>query len=532
MESSAAELTADVAPRSGAHRKSHATPAVSESGARWLEPAAVGVVAAAVSAVLYWRPSFWTDEVATVSAADRTWPQLWTMLHHVDAVHGLYYAFMHVWLSVFGVSELSMRAPSVIATGVAAAGVVVLGRALTSRRVSLLAGFAFAVLPRVTWMGTEARSYAMTAALAVWAAIAMVSALRFGRWRWLVYSVLMTVGVYLFAYFLLILLGHALTVAWSCRQRVRALLLWGVAALVPVLASVPLMGLVLKEAAQIGPVAPSLKNASAHVLIFQWFLGQLPDRDQLLRLSLSTPWTVSCLLLAAFAWALMAWVVLRRGARPPRAEGAPVGLLALVLPWILVPTVLLLAYSFVATPIYAPHYLTYTTPAVALLLGAALAAIGRKWLLVTAGSLLVVLALPVYLSQRSDYAKRETDWAAAAHAIGARAVPGDVVVFGRLAGQEVTTRKVEIGYPGPMNDLRDVTLDQTGAGSGTLWGTSKPLAAVAGLVNGAARVWVVVDSLTPYTSTASPERKVLSGLGYHVIWSWSGPSTAVYELTR
>ncbi len=38
------------------------------------------------------KPSLWFDESATISAsAGRTVPELWRMLCHIDAVHGLYY---------------------------------------------------------------------------------------------------------------------------------------------------------------------------------------------------------------------------------------------------------------------------------------------------------------------------------------------------------------------------------------------------------------------------------------------------------
>lgn len=61
------------------------------------------------------QPEFWHDEVATISAVTRPFPELLQMLRNVDAVHALYYVLMHPWAAVFGTSELAMRTPSAIA---------------------------------------------------------------------------------------------------------------------------------------------------------------------------------------------------------------------------------------------------------------------------------------------------------------------------------------------------------------------------------------------------------------------------------
>ncbi len=89
----------------------------------------VGLLATAVVALGSWRPSLWTDEAATLSAAQRSRRDLWRMLQHLDAVHGLYYAAMHVWTQVAGTSPLALRLPSAVAVGACAVGVLVLTRA-------------------------------------------------------------------------------------------------------------------------------------------------------------------------------------------------------------------------------------------------------------------------------------------------------------------------------------------------------------------------------------------------------------------
>ena len=75
-------------------------------------------------------PQLWRDELASWSAASRTLPQLWAMLHNIDAVLGLYYLGLHLWMAVFGDSATAMRLPSVIAMAAAAAVVALIGRRL------------------------------------------------------------------------------------------------------------------------------------------------------------------------------------------------------------------------------------------------------------------------------------------------------------------------------------------------------------------------------------------------------------------
>jgi mannosyltransferase len=58
---------------------------------RLLDPLAVALLAAVIGNVAASRPSLWFDESATISAsASRSLPELWRLLSHIDAVHGLF----------------------------------------------------------------------------------------------------------------------------------------------------------------------------------------------------------------------------------------------------------------------------------------------------------------------------------------------------------------------------------------------------------------------------------------------------------
>src|SRR5271155_5794978 len=155
-----------------------------------LDPLIVGVLAAAVSLGGASRPSFWYDEAATISASySRSLGDLWQMLSNVDAVHGLYYLLMHGWFQIFPPTEFWSRAPSGLAAGGAAAGIVALSKQFSSRTVALSAGVLCGILPRTTWAGIEARPYAMSMAAAVWLTVLLVVAVqRESRWYWLSYG--------------------------------------------------------------------------------------------------------------------------------------------------------------------------------------------------------------------------------------------------------------------------------------------------------------------------------------------------------
>src|SRR6478736_1674693 len=136
-------------------------PTTTRSRLRQADPAlTLGVIGAAVGFAGSWIPSYWGDEAASVMSASRPLDGLVTELSKVDAVHGVYYALLHVWISLFGTSEVATRLPSAIAVGLMVAGTVVLARQFARRRLAILAGVVCIVLPRSTYLATEARSYA------------------------------------------------------------------------------------------------------------------------------------------------------------------------------------------------------------------------------------------------------------------------------------------------------------------------------------------------------------------------------------
>ncbi|WGL52499.1 glycosyltransferase family 39 protein [Nocardioides sp. BP30] len=498
-------------------------------GARTSTALAVGLVATVLSLIRIGHPSLWTDEAATVSAATRSIPAWWALITRIDAVHGLYYLFMHFWIALAGRSALALRLPSALAVGLGAAGLVLLATRLVDRRTGTCAGLVLAILPRTVWAGGEARSYAFDLAAAVWVTLALVAALRRGgTWRWLRYAFALLAASVLFIYLLLLAAAHLLAVSLLSRQRLRPAA--AAAAVVALLLS-PMVVMAHHEQWQLPfHTAPPLRVTLVQVLLQQFFTGELPTHAQTVRVG--PPWTLAVLALAVVVVTLAVLAVVR-GLGRSRAE-RPLVLLALC--WLVVPTALILAYSYAIKPLYSPRYATFTAPALALLVGAAIARLRSSWRQVTSGVLLVVLAAPIALTLRTTTAKKASDWRVAAAYLRRHARAGDDIAYLNLRGRRtVSTAKLAIAYPGAVSGLRDVTQHLTPTQNRSLWGRDYPLAAVSARLTTAAprsRLFVVTDAALPLTAPGDPDLLLLDRLGYRMVRAWRGPSTAIFELRR
>ncbi len=337
-----------------------------DPGPAWL-PLVPALVTLLVGLYKITGPSFTRDEGATLAAVHRSFPQLVSMLGHVDVVHGAYYALIWVLVRIGGSGEFALRLPSAIAMAVAAAMVTLLGRRLGSSRAGLAAGLTFAFLPQVSWFAENAREGAVLTALGCVASYCLLRALTedVTRGRWLTaYGVtLVALGLgNLFA--LLLVVAHAVTLAWSRREyRVGRgfVLRWAAAVAAALILVSPVAVVGYSQLHQIRWIKPPTVSS---LLSVERLVG-----DPLLFV----------LVLAIVACAV---VVSTRSASPGPGSGSrrsvlwPAGLLSMALPWLLLPPAILLTAS-VIHPVYNFRYIVYCIPAAALLIGAALAALGR-----------------------------------------------------------------------------------------------------------------------------------------------------------
>jgi mannosyltransferase len=504
---------------------------------RWLDPLAIGVAATIVSSIGSWIPSKWNDEAATQTAATRSLAQLWQMMHTVDAVHGTYYAFMHFWIIAFGTSNFALRAPSMIAVGVAGAGVVVLGRRLGTRRIAIWSGAVFMILPRVTWMGIEARSYAFTALVAVWLTIVFVRIVdRHHPKLWAIYAIIAGVGVMINVYLALLVLAHGVALVVSRRRRrqpLRLVIGWGVAAIVAAVIAAPIVRLVVGQTGQL-PFGPLNLTAVANTFLFQqYFTGATPTLGRSVPFPPTSLWAAAAILLACCGWALMIAAVASRRIRATASHSKSLTLLTVTLPWILLPFVLLIGFSLTVTPIYTARYFSFTTPAVALLIGTTIASLSSRRNRIAVFAAIALLALPVFVSQRGPTSKNDTDWEQAAAVLQAHAKPGQDIYYGPIrAGSTLSTSKLRDAYPAAVTALHDITLKKTGAQNNALWDSQWPLSHARSTLRTTSTLWVVLEHYGIPSPASTSQEKYIEANGLHLTGAWRGPSTDVLLFTR
>ncbi|KUL33913.1 hypothetical protein ADL22_31745 [Streptomyces sp. NRRL F-4489] len=433
------------------------------------------------------QDAVWRDEAVTYDMAHRGLPDLWATLLHVDVVHGLYYALMHGWFAVYDTTlgpalgdpagpAIGLRLPSVAAMAAAAAGVALLGRELAGRRAGLCAGLVFALIPLVQQYAQEGRSYALVCALVVWASYALLRAAarsapdrraslgprpgadpprgatgrtpRPRRAPWLVYAALTLTACLLHEFAALALPAHGAAVVLARLPR-RVRRSWALAA-----------GGVL---ALLAPLAVFSTSQSDQLSWLLW-----PDPRQLLTFAALA--ALGCLC-----------------ARVPVPARGPIGLRALALPLLLLPTVLLLLLSDLE-PAYVERYVLYYLAGFALVAGAALARLPRpsgtgdvtgsrprwglrlgslvrqaKWPLAVVALLAALLPVDIHLRSPDS---RVDDVTAVARAVRQLSEPGDGLLFAPSRRRIWAATR-----PQDFRGLRDLALARGPVASRTLYGT-------------------------------------------------------------
>jgi mannosyltransferase len=442
-----------------------------------LDPLIVGVLAAAISLGGAARPSFWYDEAATISASyGRSLGQLWRMLGNVDAVHGLYYLLMHGWFQIFPPTEFWSRAPSALAVGGAAAGVVVLGRQLSTRTVAVASGVVFAILPRTTWAGIEARPYAFSMMAAVWlTALLVVAARRESRWLWLCYGIGLAMSILLDMYVALLLMAHVVFV-FAFRRSRTVVVPFAITSLLAVCAVAPFMLEVVGQVQQIKWIAPIGHRTIEDVVVQQYFERSPPFAV------LSAPIVVVAIVL---------WL------RTSRLTEADRQLLTLAVAWLVIPTAVIVAWSATEHPIYTPRYLSFTAPAMALALGVCIGALAVKpWIATAIVILLAVAAAPNYIrAQRSPYAKYGMDYSQVADLITAKAAPGDcLLVNDTVTFMPAPMRPLMAARPDAYRKLIDLTLWQRATDRNEVFDTNLIPEVVAKPLSHCGVVWIITQA--------------------------------------
>ncbi|WTX15983.1 glycosyltransferase family 39 protein [Streptomyces sp. NBC_00005] len=440
------------------------------------EIVAVAVPVAVMLAIGLWgldRGGMWGDESVTFLVGRRTVPQIWQLLHGMDAVHGLYYLFMHAVLAVHP-GEVVLRLPSVCGAAAAAGLVAALGVRLARPRVGLWAGLLYAVTPLTGHYAQEGRSYAIVAAGVAGATLLLVRAVE-GRPRpgwWWRYGGVLAVTCLLHELVVLVLCAHAVTLLLARVPR-RVWLDWGRAAGLVGVVVLPLVWVSQRQSGQV-----------AWLVVPGWDKADLLVRD----FAVGPEGTVF--------WVSVALMVVGLAAKR---------LAAVALPLLVLPPAILMAVSQFR-PLYHERYVLYALAGAPLLVAAGFDRVAaalvhlrprgrhlRHGRLVTLTGVLTVAlvfvqCLPLYRQDRSP-AHRPENLAAVA-AVAARDIrPGDPVLY-----LPSTWRLAALTYPKGFREARDVALSESGPRSGTLSGLETAPGELRHKLAGVDRVWVVADS--------------------------------------
>ncbi|MEU5242080.1 hypothetical protein ACH4UR_36810 [Streptomyces lydicus] len=491
----------------------------------WVVPGGPALLALALGLWgLRRQDALWRDEAATWEVAQRSLPEIWHLLGHVDVVHGLYYLLIHTVFEVFGAGPAVLRLPSVLAVTVAAAATAATARRLTGPMGALAAGLVPALLPVMQRYAQEGRSFALVTAgvaVATWLLVGVLCPAesdgpRDGRgrriaygWRWAGYTVVMLATALLNWLSLFALAAHGVTVLIARRSGQRPQpARWLTAAAVIVPGALPLVLASRPQAGQVAWIPP----ASAASL-----LG------------------VTAMLVVALACA--------RVPRPAGTEPSPV---SVGLPLLAVPQLGLLLASWLVTPLYVDRYVLFSYLGLALLVGPAVG-----WAVRTAGAnarrrggvrvrgeallagivAVVFLALlPLELGLREP-TSRTDDVRVAAAKVAALARPGDGVVY--IPDQR---RDAALVTPSSFRGLDDLALAEDPVTSGTLYGVEASPARIRAAMLARHRI-VLVSDTDPAPLPPAPrdlvKRAVLDRYFVRVTTAdTGGRRVAVYERAR
>jgi mannosyltransferase len=525
-------------------------PAAGSAGGRerltgWLVIGVPAVTSFLVGGYEIGGPSLWRDEAYTKDAITRPVGQIVTMLGHMDAVHGAYYLLMHVVAAAIGTSATALRFPSLCAMVVATACTAAIGRraAALAQRASaagpgrlnvpaltgFLAGMVFATAPYMTYYAQMARSYAIVTMFATIASYLLLRAYPDGRWRWWsAYGAAVALTGLFNLFGLLIVAAHGVTLLLTDTRGQEG---GGPEGGGPEgrgrrIGRVPLRWLAACAAALI-VLGPLLRAAHGQQQQIAWLTR--PDFNTIKRLAEDFAGSKDLLI------PVVLLVLVGLVAACLTDNWRPLNPVAIALPWLVVPPVLMIAASYVK-PVYDERYVEFCLPALAILVGAGLAGIVRLasaasirrrrvgWLPVAVAAL-VVLGLAALLvgpqGAIRQTAGRPDNLRLASAIVAANEQPGDVVFYIPLDSHVLGT-----GYPAPFERLRDIALAESPIASGTLTGTeiTSP-ALLKSRFTDVRRVWVVTGASNykfpvPGNPVDREKMALIAGAGMHILHRW------------
>ncbi len=474
-------------------------------------PSLFGTAAILIGSFQSEVPSLWGDEIASLLSAKRSIPSLFEhVLGVVDAVHAVYYMLLHFWISAFGSTPFALRFLSAIFVGLAVAGTVCLAKLLTNNRVAFLTGLVALFLPRLTQIATEARSYAMSAALVTWLTVLLIWLLKRDRqsvWLWLLYSLAVAANLYVFLFSGLMLFAHLAIVLFNRKAR-QAIWFWLPAGLLGALLALPIIYFGFNQRGQVSWIEPNNVNFKT-VVINPWFLSEI--------------YSVGAAYVIGF---LGLFLLLRK--LSIKDKNRSISALGVGLAMSFIPAIVLLLGNRII-PMYLPRYLMISATGVAFLIGYLLSRIhpiaGLIGVVILTG-----LAAPDYAYRRTVYAK-SSDFASIAKQLSARSEPGDAIIFDEESKVWPRMSTIKYAYPDAFKGLNEVAFLSSYEQTTWFRDYSYAIPTVAGKLASVQRVWVI-EHRQPGQAASSYALQDLAKLGFTVSSELPDRYSVTYLLTR
>ena len=147
--------------------------------------------------------SIWFDESVSIHWAQSSVARILDVSMHLveDRLPPLYYLLLKGWVSLAGLTEFSVRFPSVVLGTLLVAVMFAIGRRLFGARTGLLAAALVAVNPFLVWYSQEARMYALAVLLGALTVLAFHRAVSGdGARHWAAMGIFAAAGLYTHLY--------------------------------------------------------------------------------------------------------------------------------------------------------------------------------------------------------------------------------------------------------------------------------------------------------------------------------------------
>ena len=196
---------------------------------RWMLIAGFSaVVFIGLSLLIGLRQSVWFDEAYSINLAKRDFGEI-IDLTSVDVHPPAYYLLLKIWGTVFGFSELSLRALSILAMALAIVVGIILIKKIAGTKAAVLASLFLSLSPMLIRYGFEIRMYAIATLIAVLASLVLWDILhsvdrRKKRLLQLLYACLVAIGMLTLYYTIVVWVTHLVYLVYRTKKEKKPIL--------------------------------------------------------------------------------------------------------------------------------------------------------------------------------------------------------------------------------------------------------------------------------------------------------------------